>query len=578
MNTLKVRFLSVFMLACLLAAAFPTSSARAFGMIYRVSTRLSITKLCGGSWTRTCGLQQALKLAAPGDQIWVAVGTYKPTSNTDRTISFTLKNGVEVYGGFAGNETTLKQRDPLANVTILSGDIGVRGEITDNSYHVVVTSGASNATTLDGFTITGGTADGAIPSDYDKGAGVLNLNGSPTFRNLIITENYSENYATNPVITFSGSGAGMFSSGNPTIEKVVFSRNQTGDTGRGGGLQSVGNPLITDVTFKDNWAGAGGGLASMDVATLTNVTFSGNGAYNGGGMLNESFTYGAAVLTNVTFNDNVVCHNGAALYSGGDVMLTNVTISGNYALKHRGGGIYMSYGHMTVNNTILWGNTALIEGPQVYVDSSATADIRNSVVEGGCPAGSNCSNIIATDPLLDVLGDHGGSTQTIPLGAGSSAIDTGDDASCPATDQRGVPRPQGSHCDIGAYEAELSVVGPGTYDDTDAHWLYSDFTATTSTGPYLGTFHYSKVVGGYAEFPFTGSQITLLYSKYSNRGNLEVYVDGVLVDTIDQYNATRIWQASWTSGDLGTGVHTVRLVHAGPTGTQVDVDAITVLP
>ena len=73
-------------------------------------------------------------------------------------------------------------------------------------------------------------------------------------------------------------------------------------------------------------------------------------------------------------------------------------------------------------------------------------------MQGGCPAGSTCTNIITTDPLLGTLGNYGGFTQTIPLLAGSSAIDTGNDAVCPATDQRGVTRPQGAHCDIGAYE------------------------------------------------------------------------------------------------------------------------------
>ena len=75
-----------------------------------------------------------------------------------------------------------------------------------------------------------------------------------------------------------------------------------------------------------------------------------------------------------------------------------------------------------------------------------------TIVQGGCPAGSTCTHIITTDPLLGTLGNYGGYTQTIPLLAGSSAIDTGNDAVCPGTDQRGVTRPQGAHCDIGAFE------------------------------------------------------------------------------------------------------------------------------
>ena len=65
------------------------------------------------------------------------------------------------------------------------------------------------------------------------------------------------------------------------------------------------------------------------------------------------------------------------------------------------------------------------------------------------------TNIITTNPVLGTLGNYGGFTQTIPLLAGSSAIDAGNDAFCPVTDQRGITRPQGVHCDIGAYETNI---------------------------------------------------------------------------------------------------------------------------
>ncbi len=124
------------------------------------------------SWVNACELQTALGVAVSGDEIWVAAGTYKPTSGTDRTISFVLKNGVAIYGGFAGTETTLGGRDPAANPTILSGDLNGDDNANvqsdeptraDNSYHVVSSSGMTSTAILDGFTITAGNANGTNP-------------------------------------------------------------------------------------------------------------------------------------------------------------------------------------------------------------------------------------------------------------------------------------------------------------------------------------------------------------------------------------------------------------------------------
>src|SRR5262249_14970416 len=99
----------------------------------------------GSNWTNAyTSLQSALSVASNGAEIWVATGTYLPTSGTDRSASFTLKSGVAVYGGFAGTETLLSQRNWATNVAILSGDIATTGTSSDNSYHVVI--GATDAT------------------------------------------------------------------------------------------------------------------------------------------------------------------------------------------------------------------------------------------------------------------------------------------------------------------------------------------------------------------------------------------------------------------------------------------------
>jgi hypothetical protein len=151
-------------------------------------------KADGRSWTDAYqDLQAALTVASNYDEIWVAAGTYYPTSDTDRTISFTLKSDVAIYGGFAGTETIRSERDWRTNETILSGDIGVKDDASDNSYHVVYNSAVNETAILDGFTITGGNADGSSPDN--DGGGMYNKNNSdPILKNITFKANAASNY------------------------------------------------------------------------------------------------------------------------------------------------------------------------------------------------------------------------------------------------------------------------------------------------------------------------------------------------------------------------------------------------
>ena len=93
------------------------------------------------NWAEACDLSYALDYTGDGAEIWAAAGTYLPTVRTDpadpRSATFILPNGVKVYGGFAGTETSRDQRNWVAHPTILSGDLGTAGNWSDNSYHVV---------------------------------------------------------------------------------------------------------------------------------------------------------------------------------------------------------------------------------------------------------------------------------------------------------------------------------------------------------------------------------------------------------------------------------------------------------
>src|SRR6056297_194187 len=127
----------------------------------------------GTSWTDAyTDLQDALTTASAGDEVWVAAGTYKPASTLDREKTFVIAQKFNLYGGFDGTETNRDERDWRANETILSGDIGVVGDSTDNSYHVMyITYGG---VTVSGFTITEGNAIGA---SNEMGGGMLNTSG-----------------------------------------------------------------------------------------------------------------------------------------------------------------------------------------------------------------------------------------------------------------------------------------------------------------------------------------------------------------------------------------------------------------
>lgn len=155
----------------------------------------------GKSWATAYGdLQQALLDASPNQQIWVAKGVYYPTQTSDRDRSFVIPSGVKLYGGFAGHETSLAQRQWRENLTILSGEIGT-DDYNDNSFTVVYLENASPSTVIDGFAITGGAANGVndLGDRQRCGAGIFNngANGSssPTIANCLFMNNYARDGA-----------------------------------------------------------------------------------------------------------------------------------------------------------------------------------------------------------------------------------------------------------------------------------------------------------------------------------------------------------------------------------------------
>jgi hypothetical protein len=267
-------------LVCLLLLSLPLAPARASGVVRYAAPTARGSGDCS-SWDNACTLQTALTDAIAGDQIWIQAGVHKPTTNPlDRTAAFALKNDVAMYGGFAGTESTLSERNWVANVTVLSGDID-NNDVTDpysvtttingaNSYRVIIAINVTGTALIDGVIVTGGQANGAFPNN--DGGGMYNFNGSPTLAHVTFSGNIAQN---------DGGGMSNFNNSSPMLTHVAFINNTAGD---GGGISNGYNssPVLVNVVFSGNTADNGAGVFNYNNSSpaMVNVTLGGNTALN----------------------------------------------------------------------------------------------------------------------------------------------------------------------------------------------------------------------------------------------------------------------------------------------------------
>jgi predicted outer membrane repeat protein len=322
---------------------------------------------------------------------------------------------------------------------------------------------SEGTTSYAGLTVTRSVFSGNGAGDYSdsRGGGI-----------------YSTGVVTVSQSTFSGNGATIGGAiaidfGTLTVSTSVFSDNHADSSG--GGIDNGGwsrhnsnefsAVFVSNSTFSGNSAGHGGGISNdyTNSVEVSNSTFSGNSAGNGGGIFNRG---GELSVDNSTFFANGAAGNGGGIfnctgYSGGTF---NTEMGGNLGVANSFSG--------TVSNSTFSDNRATYNGGAILNFDGIFA-LKNTVVTNS-PAGNNCSGTITdgggnlsfpdttcpginADPLLGPLQYNGGSTWTMALGEGSAALDAGDDDTCAAPpvnnlDQRGVTRPQGLHCDIGAVE------------------------------------------------------------------------------------------------------------------------------
>jgi predicted outer membrane repeat protein len=321
-------------------------------------------------------------------------------------------------------DTDWGDRDWTANVTILSGDVGTAGDPYDNSYHVFyhpAELALDASAVLDGFTVTGGYANGS--GELSEGGGMHNKGCSPTVAHCTLTGNHAKvgggmrnHSSSSPSVTdctFSANTAGDDGGGmanydaSPVVSGCTFSENLVTQYHGGGMFNDHSSPSITNCTFAGNEAPNGAGIYSTESwPTLVNCTFTGNSGAKGAGLMNYDNV--VAVVTNCTFFGNSASVYGGAIFNGGNVPST-----------------------LDATNCILWGDSP----NEIVYSQGSTQHVTYSDVQGSAvyPGIGN----IKVDPLFQdpAIGD-------LHLRPESPCIDQGSNSapSLPAFDFEGDPR------------------------------------------------------------------------------------------------------------------------------------------
>lgn len=448
----------------------------------------------GSSWADAYNhLQDAIDAAPPGFQVWVARGVYKPTQmfsgdTSDRYKTFYISKNIAIYGGFAGTETMLSQRNFQNNPTVLSGDLEnndldpegndiieqTNQIIGSNSYHVLWIENVDHTMRLDGFTVTAGHAFGNIFDGSYHGAGIY-LNGnnaqnltSPALANCTFTGNYAD-YEGGAVCIRTNSNSGA----SPSFFNCIFQNNRA-SSGAGVSVYasfngSISNPTFLQCSFLQNIASYGGAVTngafssgnSIANPSFMNCLFYENEAGFGGAVQS---TGGNPSWVNCTFSKNTGTFGGALYITGGNANWTNCSFSKNDA--NWGGVIRNSGDSLRLNNCIIWGNTGNLENNIQNENAEALVQLNHTLIEEtACPPGFICGNgvIFNQNPLF-----VNANNSNLRLQSASPAINHGNNDAVPVgitADLDGNARIYNGTVDMGAYEFGATV---GTQTQT---WL-----------------------------------------------------------------------------------------------------------
>lgn len=412
----------------------------------------------GSSWaTAFDDLTTALNAATPGDSIFVTTGTYKPTliagTSTDpRDETFLLKDKVSVFGGFTGTETTLADRpvDYATNPSVLSGNIGAPDSL-DNCYHVITALNISDKTTLNGFTVTEGNANGtgsnlvgSVPVPRNYGGGLYNANSNYTIQMLSVTNNVAvaggagitnshsplsmygtvvDSNVLNGIDPAAGGGAGMLNShSNCTLKNVSFGFNKAYGTQGGGGMRNENSIILYNIgAFYRNYVEDGDGGAGVyntpgSDGQFLRVYFMGNNTTEqGGGMYNDN---SSPTLTTAYFSGNIAKKGGGAIENdGGSNAILNDVRFYNNSTPGNGGAIQNWKSSPVINNVYFEENIAGVDGGAIYNYNDCNPLLTNCSLiyneagnNGGAFFNKRSSNPVMTNTLIirNTAGKDGG--------------------------------------------------------------------------------------------------------------------------------------------------------------------------
>ena len=372
-----------------------------------------------------------------------------------------IQDGSDVTGGGIHHEGDFLQikdcwiRD---NTSILFG-----GAIYNNSELEIIDSNLYENTTPSYGGAIHNTENGVLTitdtwfhsnSAAEDGGAIYNLGGTIT----ISGSNFYGNSTTS--VTSGDGGAVANNGGTITISDSFFDWNSAAYSG-GAIFSEEGNISVTNSEFRNQNAYNSDGGAIFIYASggivgslFTACTFKSNQADNHGGALHVD-TVQITRIKNSTFFDNTA-NKGGGVWNDSNLTLTNNTFSGNTARYSSDGSAVHNWQYiLNLNNNILANS-----GTGWDCVNEGTVNDTNNLIEANDPNNRCGIPLITADPMLAPLGDYGGPTETFDLLPGSPAINAGDDATCTATDQRGVQRPVGSHCDIGSVEKAYFVYLP----------------------------------------------------------------------------------------------------------------------